>query len=170
MRIIPRSARASCLRVFNRACPFSSPLRPSFSLAQTQLNSTLSLSFLLPSPSRLLLVFLASTIAHLVSLSSTCRLAPSPSSSFVGPLPRRRRKRAGAHVRPHYPRAAAPRSLIVHRNRNSVPLLASHDDGDGDGGGLSILSVRHTSSDSLTFVRNVRVSTLPHRFRSDHGR
>jgi len=56
--------------------------------------------------------------------SSPLPSAPSPSESLA---PRGRGENERAHMYARIIRAAAPRSLIVHRNRNCVP--ASHDCG-----------------------------------------
>lgn len=107
MRIIPRK---SCLRVFSRACPFP-PRSPSlFSITLSGPQSGSSSSHRLPC--------LPNTL--LPPLSSPLPSAPSPSKS----LPPRRGENERAHMYARIIRAAAPRSLIVHRNRNCVP--ASH--------------------------------------------
>lgn len=108
-RIAHNTARKSCLRVFSRACPFPphSPLL--FSIR----------------PLHLALPAFAACSLYLAHLLQHLRLfllgAPSPS---VESLPPWRGENERAHMYARIIRAAAPRSLIVHRNRNCV--FASH--------------------------------------------
>lgn len=108
MRIIPRK---SCLRVFSRACPFP-PRSPSlFSI--TLSGPSHRLPCLGPPPPLTLAfrLFLPLFPAH-------------PLHQRALPPRRRRGENERAHMYARIIRAAAPRSLIVHRNRNCVP--ASH--------------------------------------------
>lgn len=115
-RIAHNTARKSCLRVFSRACP---PFPPR-ALAPPLFSSLYTAPASLRASARPLSLRLARLLARLppLVLLSRCALSVLP--------PRRSEEKTSGRICMYARiiRAAVPRSLIVHRNRNCV--FASH--------------------------------------------
>lgn len=102
----------------NTAQELPTSFQPCLSVRSTRSPSLFSIT--LTGPAVRLVSLACPQLTLLPPYSSSLHRAPSPSKR----LPPRRGENERAHMYARIIRAAAPRSLIVHRNRNCVP--ASH--------------------------------------------